>query len=87
MSVHLLPIGGGNYNIREMPADRVPDFAFRHPRLWFVIRPTLIERPRAMKTVFTSRLSRATQTSGRKSTSTLRPIARPWTKTQAEKRL
>jgi hypothetical protein len=22
--------------------ERVPDFAFRHPRLWFVIRPALL---------------------------------------------
>lgn len=67
--------------------DKYGDFAFRRPRLWFVIRPALIERPRAMKIVFTSRSSRATQTSGRKSTSTLRPIARPWIKRQAGKSL
>ena len=87
MSVHLLPIGGGDRNVRQAPTERVPDFAFRHPRLWFVIRPALIERPRAMKIVFTSCPSRATQTPGRKSTSTLRPIARPWIKRQAGKRL
>jgi hypothetical protein len=87
MSVHLLPIGGGDYNIRQALTDRVPDFAFRHPRLWFVIRRNLIERRRAMKIVSTSRLSRAIQTSGRKSSSTLRPIARPWIKRQAGKRL
>jgi hypothetical protein len=67
--------------------DKYGDFAFRRRRLWFVIRPALIERPRAMKIVFTSCPSRATQTSGRKSTSTLRPIARPWIKRQAGKRL
>jgi hypothetical protein len=67
--------------------DKYGDFAFRRRRLWFVIRPALIERPRAMKIVFTSRPSRATQTSGRKSTSTLRAIARPWIKRQAGKRL
>ena len=91
MSVHLLPVGGGDRNVRQAAdgtsPDKYGDFAFRRRRLWFVIRPALIERPRAMKIVFTSRPSRATQTSGRKSTSTLRPIARPWIKRQTEKRL
>jgi hypothetical protein len=62
---------------------------FRSQTSEVVVRhsPALTERRRAMKIVFTSRLSRATQTSGRKSSSTLRPIARPWIKRQAGKRL
>ena len=77
MSVHLLPIGGGDRNVRQAPTERVPDFAFRHPRLWFVIRPALIERPRAMRI----------PNAGAKSNLHLRPIARPWAKTQVGKRL
>jgi hypothetical protein len=38
MSVHLLTIGGGDHNIRQALTERV-DFAVRHPRLWFAIRP------------------------------------------------
>jgi hypothetical protein len=38
MTVHLLPIGGVDHNIQAL-IQRVADFAFRHPRLWFVIHP------------------------------------------------
>jgi hypothetical protein len=51
--------------------DKYDDFAFRRPRLWFLIRPRAMRIPSV----------------GAKANLHLRPIGRPWTKTQAGKRL
>ena len=54
-----------------MSPDKYDDFAFRRPRLWFLIRPRAMRIPSV----------------GAKASPHLRPIALPWTKTQAGKRL
>jgi hypothetical protein len=54
-----------------MSPDKYDDFAFRRPRLWFLIRPRAMRIPSV----------------GAKASPHLRPIALPWTKTQASKRL
>lgn len=78
MSAHLLTIGGGDRNVRQAPTEPVPiNAVISHARGLVPHSPDLIERPRAMRI----------PSVGAKANLNLRPIARPWTKTQAGKRL